>query len=595
MINGNTAAESVPATCLKSQNNMSLINHHSTGLLDSGDEISQFFHNYQKIIASGLYNFECCKISLRTRLNIPFFQFMLADYDDVAIVELLKYGFPIGFAGKLSKKQGPIKNHRGVIEYPKEVQKYLEKEKHYGAILGPFDQVPFSEDFCISPLNTVSKKDSLERRVILDLSFPEGSSINEGISKDFYLGSKTDLTFPRVDDLVDLIKLKGRHCHLYKRDLKRAYRQIPVDLSDVPLLGYCFEGRYYFDKYLSMGLRSAAYICQRVTNAIRFMCQMLHIAIVNYLDDFAGAEQPDLALKSFQELGNLLVSCGIEESAEKACPPSTKMIFIGVLFDTDELTLSVTEERVNEILELVNTWLQKKSASLQDLQSLVGKLNFISACVHASRVFICRILNWLRLIQDKKSAQLIPAFVKKDLVWWKKFLPTFNGVSMMLLEEWSKPDELFACDACPSGCGGISRDEYFHEEFPSSIAQLKMHINALELLTLVVALKVWGSRLRGKRVLMFCDNMSSVNLINKGLSRDDFHQSCLREICFTAAVNNFAIKAQHTRGEDNRLADILSRWHLHANSEQVFKDLVKGKKLSRVSVDSSLFSFSNPW
>ena len=192
------------------------------------------------------------------------------------------------------------------------------KEKLYDAILGPFDQVPFSEDFCISPLNTVSKKDSLERRVILDLSFPEGSSINEGISKDFYLGSKTDLTFPRVDDLVDLIKLKGRHCHLYKRDLKRAYRQIPVDLSDVPLLGYCFHGRYYFDKYLSMGLRSAAYICQRVTNAIRFMCQMLHIAIVNYLDDFAGAEQPDLALKSFQELGNLLVSCGIEESAEKA-------------------------------------------------------------------------------------------------------------------------------------------------------------------------------------------------------------------------------------------------------------------------------------
>ena len=261
---------------------------------------------------------------------------------------------------------------------------------------------------------TVSKKDSLT----LTLVFQKGHLLMR-VFQNFYLGSKTDLTFPRIDDLVDLIKLKGRHCHLYKRDLKRAYRQIPVDLSDVPLLGYCFEGRYYFDKYLSIGLRSAAYICQRVTHSIRFMCQMLHIAIVNYLDDFAGAEPPDLALKSFQELGNLLVSCGIEESAEKTCPPSTKMISIGVLFDTDELTVSVTEEQVNEILELVNTWLQKKSASLQELQSLVCKLNFISACVHASRVFICRILNWL--IQGKKSAQLIPAFVKKDSKWWKKF------------------------------------------------------------------------------------------------------------------------------------------------------------------------------
>ena len=62
------------------------------------------------------------------------------------------------------------------------------------------------------------------------------------------------------------------------------------------------------------------------------MCQMLHIAVVNYLDDFAGADKPESALQSFQELGRLLISCGIEESAEKACPPRTKMIFIGCSF-----------------------------------------------------------------------------------------------------------------------------------------------------------------------------------------------------------------------------------------------------------------------
>ena len=62
--------------------------------------------------------------------------------------------------------------------------------------------------------------------------------------------------------------------------------------------------------------------------------------------------------------------------------------------------------------------------------------------------------------------------------------------------------------ACPSGCGGMMQSEYFHEEFPPSIAQ---HINALELLTIVVALKIWGNRLRGKKVLIYCDNMSSCN------------------------------------------------------------------------------------
>ena len=37
------------------------------------------------------------------------------------------------------------------------------------------------------------------------------------------------------------------------------------------------------------------------------------------------------------------------------------MTFIGVWFDTEELTLSATPERVQEILDVVHTWLRKHS------------------------------------------------------------------------------------------------------------------------------------------------------------------------------------------------------------------------------------------
>ena len=156
---------------------------------------------------------------------------------------------------------------------------------------------------------------------------------------------------------------------------------------------YHFENSYYFDFYLSMGLRSAAQICQRVTNAVRYMCLMLQIAVLNYLDDFAGAGKPELASKAYEELGNLLKSCGIEESKDKACPPSTKMVFIRVLFNTEDIILSVTPDRVQEILDLVNFWLPKSTATLQELQSLIGKLSFVVSCVHSSRVFIARLLR----------------------------------------------------------------------------------------------------------------------------------------------------------------------------------------------------------
>ena len=197
-------------------------------------------------------------------------------------------------------------------------------------------------------------------------------------------------------------------------------------------------------------------------------------------------------------------------------------------------------------------------------------------------MFICRILNWLRLVHGKRSAQLISSFVKKDLIWWSLFLPSFNGVSMMLVEEWSVPDEILSCDACPSGCGGIMNTSYFHEQFLPFIKQQQLHINALELLTVVVALKLWGQNLRGKKVLIFCDNMSSCRLINQGVSKDEFHQSCLREICFVAAVNEFSIKAQHIRGVDNRVSDTLSRWLLNDNSEKLFSECLDTRSCSRV-------------
>ena len=120
----------------------------------------------------------------------------------------------------------------------------------------------------MSPLNTVPKKDSEGRRIILDLSYPIGGSIKDYVSKDFYLVQKITLSYPGVDQLVSIVKLKGRGCLLFKGDLSRAYRQILLDPGEVSLLGYLFNGNKYFDKVLSFGLRSAAFIMQRVSNSI---------------------------------------------------------------------------------------------------------------------------------------------------------------------------------------------------------------------------------------------------------------------------------------------------------------------------------------
>ncbi len=83
------------------------------------------------------------------------------------------------------------------------------------------------------------KHDLEESRVILDLSFPPGNSVNSCIPNGTYLGELYALRYPMVDSLVELIKHKGHGCALFKRDLKSPYRQLlPVDLGDYPYHGH---------------------------------------------------------------------------------------------------------------------------------------------------------------------------------------------------------------------------------------------------------------------------------------------------------------------------------------------------------------------
>jgi hypothetical protein len=223
------------------------------------------------------------------------------------------------------------------------------------------------------------------------------------------------------------------------------------------------------------------------------------------------------------------------------------------------MTLEVTPERVSEILALLQEWRTKKETSRKELESLLGILHFVSSCVRQGRVFVSRLLNILRGLSDKGKTP-IPLESQSDIAWWERFLPSYSGVSMMYIERWSKPDSVLASDACLEGCGAWSGKEVFHASFPRFIIRLNLHINALELLGIVVALKVWGYKLRGKRMLVKCDNQTSVAVVNSGRAKDKFLQDCLRELAYISAIGEFEIRAVHIPGVQNRIPDLLSRF-----------------------------------
>ncbi|CAH1257542.1 Hypp1851 [Branchiostoma lanceolatum] len=541
---------------------------------------------HKKIYDSGDFNFRGLRIPVNSNLNISAWRAALSQYHDAVVADFLEFGWPVGYTAATIPRS-TLRNHPSASEHSDAVEDYLEKEIRLGATHGPFFDTPF-EHFACSPLQTVSKRDSEKRRVVVDLSFPPGSSVNSGIPAQEYLGDQFTLTLPSYDAFEELLRAKGQGCLMFKRDLSRAYRQIPVDPHDYHLLGYRWRNGYYFDSSFPFGLRSAAMACQRTTNAVSFVYSQQGYSCVNYIDDFGGADTPTRAKEAFRVLGDIFDTLGLEESADKATPPSTQMTFLGVGYDSDKMSKEVTPDRLSDTLSDLKLWTTKKRATKREIQAILGKLSFISACVTPGRVFLSRIITTLKGLRSNHHRARLNSEFRKDIQWWLRFLPAFNGVSLIHdLPGRGLPD-VPTTDACLTGCGGTFQQECFHTQFPQEISEQDHPIHRLEMLAVVVACKVWCAAWAGCTINIACDNTVTVYVINSGRSTDTFMQACARELVYLQATNDFRLYAHHIPGVDNRLADFLSRWHTDPSYQTQFQLATDGQAAWRTLQQDTL-------
>lgn len=91
---------------------------------------------------------------------------------------------------------------------------------------------------------------------------------------------------------------------------------------------------------------------------------------------------------------------------------------------------------------------------------------------------------------------------------------------------------------------------------------------------------------------MQCDNQGVCSVINSGKSRHPFMQAALRELWFLEAQYGFNLRCEHIRSQDNKLADLLSRWDTSPRIASRFKyDLVDTVHLQEYTVQEELFDF----
>ena len=297
--------------------------------------------------------------------------------------------------------------------------------------------------------------------------------------------------------------------------------------------------------------------------------------ITNYLDDFLviyitieGCNAIMIVLLEVCERISFLVSLDKTEWVD------TKMIFLGMLMGGYHHTLSISSERHDEILHLVQKFKDAKKAMVKSLQQLAGHLNFVNRAVVLGWAFTRRMYAKFsgKMIKGK-SMELKPHHHVKldkefrlDCLMWEQFLLDINSVirPFIDLDETLVATEIgFYSDASANpllGYGAIMKNKYIFGQYEHEFVS-KNHpsIEFLELFALCAGIITWEEDLARTRIIVFCDNISVVSMVNKLSSSCKQCMKLIRLLTLNNLKYSRRVFIKHIEGRKNCLSDALSR------------------------------------
>lgn len=494
-------------------------------------------------------------------INISVLHDRLLPYPDKNDAVLLLHGFQFGFKipyegsreGRLSR------NHMSALQYPKIVWKKLQDEIAEGRVAGPFPDPPFP-NLIVSPIGLVPKSTPGEFRLIFDLSFPKGDSINSHIPPEL---ASTEYT--PFDAAIDLVHQEGQGSYLIKVDVKSAFRLLPIHPSDFPLLGMQFQQQYFVDKALPFGLSVSCALFEKFSHFLEW-CVKNDAGtnnLIHYLDDFLGcAREHAVATHLLSTTLNTFQSLGVPVASEKVEGPETCLKYLGLTIDTQSMHVRIPKEKISELKSLIGDLVSRRvrKITLRQLQSLIGKLAFACRAVVPGRAFCRRLIDATIGVKCAHHRIRVSASMIADLQVWLSFLDHFNGLSIILDKDWCDNQDLdLYTDAAGSlGFGAYFQGHWAHGSWPSHL--LAMEITFKELVPIVLSLHLWGAEFANRRIVFHCDNEAVVHIINKQSTRSKPIMVLVRILVSVCLHYNILFRAKHIASSQNSIADALSRF-----------------------------------
>ena len=372
--------------------------------------------------------------------------------------------------------------------------------------------------------------------------------------------------------------MRGCGTQLAKVDIKSAYRNVPVHPDDRWLTGMVWRDSLFMDAALPFGLRSAPKIFTALADAAEWMVRREGVEFI-ILDDFLlmgrpGTEECAVALETLLGVFHKL---GLPVAPDKLEGPTSRLVFLGFELDTVAMEVRLPGPKLRELREVIQQWQDRRSCTVKELESLIGKLGHAAQVVQPGKTFLRRMFELKARMGQCRGKIRLNAGIRSDILWWATFVEAWNGVNMLkdpsqhhsMGHIWTVASGSFGCGAWNPYSGEWIQLRWAEVAGSASLESQNGGIAWKELLPIIMACAVWGRQWVGGAVTFHCDNTSAVSVVTSGYSRVQEIMHLLRCLFFVRARFQFEAWAVHTPGADNGIADAISRNNMYRFYSQV--------------------------
>ena len=141
---------------------------------------------------------------------------------------------------------------------------------------------------------------------------------------------------------------------------------------------------------------------------------------------------------SMEDIDDYSAHLGIPWQRSKDLPFSTSTSYLGFTWDLTSRTVSLSERKKAKYAEALNSWLQRRTHTLRELEQLYGKLLHASLVIPQGRAYITSLEAMFPLFRHEPFKPWTPPrAVPHDLTWWTSHLLSAPPLPIPTKEEVS--------------------------------------------------------------------------------------------------------------------------------------------------------------